>query len=101
MSKILVPLIPSHQRYIEMFAGGLSMFFRKKKAKWNVVNDIDNNIVNLYMCVMHDYDELIKNLFWLPKFFNMTGERTDRRMDGWSKISFFNFAETWHTCSSR
>ena len=67
MSKLLVPLIPSHQRYIEMFAGGLSMFFRKKKAKWNVVNDIDNNIVNLYMCVMHDYDELIKNLFWLPK----------------------------------
>ena len=43
------------------------MFFRKKKAKWNVVNDIDNNIVNLYMCVIHKYDELIKALFWLPK----------------------------------
>jgi len=67
MSKILVPLIPSHHRYIEVFAGGLSMFFRKKKAKWNVVNDIDNNIVNLYMCVIHKYDELIKTLFWLPK----------------------------------
>lgn len=67
MSKILVPLIPPHQRYIEMFAGGLSMFFRKKRVKWNVVNDIDNNIVNLYMCVIHKYDELIKNLFWLPK----------------------------------
>ncbi len=67
MSKILIPLIPSHQRYFEMFAGGLSMFFRKKKSKWNVVNDIDNNIVNLYMCVINNYDELIKNLFWLPK----------------------------------
>lgn len=43
------------------------MFFRKKKVKWNVVNDIDNNIVNLYMCVIHKYDELIKTLFWLPK----------------------------------
>ena len=43
------------------------MFFRKKKAKWNVVNDKDNNIVNLYLCVLNKYDDLIKNLFWLPK----------------------------------
>ena len=43
------------------------MFFRKNKAKWNVLNDIDNNIVNLYMCVINKYEELIKTLFWLPK----------------------------------
>ena len=67
MSRILVPLIPPHQRYIEVFAGGLSMFFRKTKDKWNVLNDIDNNIVNLYMCVINKYEELIKTLFWLPK----------------------------------
>ena len=67
LSKILVPLIPHHQRYIEVFAGGLSMFFRKTKAKWNVLNDIDSNIVNLYMCVLEKHDELVENLFWLPK----------------------------------
>ena len=67
LSKKLVQWIPPHDRYFEVFAGGLSMFFRKKKAKWNVINDIDNNIVNLYMCVLNKYDELIKNLFWLPK----------------------------------
>jgi len=67
LSKILVPLIPPHKRYIEMFAGGLSMFFRKTKAEWNVVNDKDNNIVNLYMCVMHNLNELVENLNWLPK----------------------------------
>ena len=67
LSKTLVPLIPHHNRYIEVFAGGLSMFFRKSKAKWNVLNDIDNNIVNLYMCVIHKHDELVENLFWIPK----------------------------------
>ena len=67
LSKVLVPLIPHHERYFEVFSGGLSMFFRKEKAKWNVVNDIDNNIVNLYMCVIHKYDELINYLFWFPK----------------------------------
>ena len=67
LSKVLVPLIHHHKRYIEVFAGGLSMFFRKHKVEWNVLNDIDNNIVNLYMCVIKKHDELVENLFRLPK----------------------------------
>ena len=67
MSKKLVPLLPPHDRYIEVFSGGLSMFFRKKKVKWNVLNDIDNNIINLYICVLEKHKELIDNLFWIPK----------------------------------
>ena len=67
LSKVLVPLIPHHKRYIEVFAGGLSMFFRKHKVEWNVLNDIDNNIVNLYMCVIQKHDELVEKLFWIPK----------------------------------
>jgi len=67
LSKRLVPLIPPHSRYFEVFSGGLSMFFRKKKAEWNVLNDKDNNIVNLYNCVMFKLDELTYYLDWLPK----------------------------------
>lgn len=67
LSKTLIPLISPHSRYIEVFAGGLSMFFRKKRAKWNVLNDKDNDIVNLYICVIEKKDELVDNLFWLPK----------------------------------
>lgn len=78
LSKTLVPLIPHHERYIEVFAGGLSMFFRKTKAKWNVLNDIDSNIVNLYMCVIEKREELVDFLFWLPKsrelFLDFRGE---------------------------
>ena len=43
------------------------MFFRKKRAKWNVLNDKDNDIVNLYICVIEKKDELVDKLFWLPK----------------------------------
>jgi DNA adenine methylase len=67
LSRTLVPLIPHHKRYIEVFAGGLSMFFRKHKVVWNVLNDIDNNIVNLYMCIMEKHDKLVENLFWIMK----------------------------------
>lgn len=67
LSKQFVPLIPPHHRYFEVFSGGLSMFFRKEKAEWNVLNDKDNNIVNLYNCIMHDLDKLVYYLDWLPK----------------------------------
>ena len=52
LSKQLVPMLATHDRYFEVFAGGLSMFFRKPKAEISVVNDIDNDIVNLYNCVI-------------------------------------------------
>ena len=67
MSKRLVPMLPPHRRYFEVFSGGASMFFRKKKAEWNVLNDIDNDIVNLYSCVINKFEELKKHIFWLPR----------------------------------
>ena len=67
LSRELVPMLASHERYFEVFAGGLSMFFRKPKADYNIVNDIDNDIVNLYTCVIKDYKKLIDTLYWLPK----------------------------------
>ena len=67
LSKQFVPLIPPHHRYFEVFSGGLSMFFRKEKAEWNILNDKDNNIVNLYNCIMYDLDKLVYYLDWLPK----------------------------------
>ena len=85
LSKTLVPLICPHSRYIEVFAGGLSMFFRKHKVKWNVLNDKDNDIVNLYMCVIEKKKELIENLFWLPKsrelFLNFREELNDNKIN--------------------
>ena len=67
LSTQLVPMLASHERYIEVFAGGLSMFFRKNKAKYSVINDIDSDIVNLYTCVITQLEKLIDTLYWLPK----------------------------------
>ena len=78
-------MLAPHSRYIEMFAGGLSMFFRKPKAKWNVLNDKDNDIVNLYMTVIYEIDTLIDTLFWLPKsrhlFLNFREELRDNKIN--------------------
>ena len=67
LSKKLVPMLPPHERYFEVFAGGLSMFFRKTKCKWNVVNDLDNDVANLYISVVEKFDELSDYIYWYPR----------------------------------
>ena len=67
LSKQLVAMIPPHNRYIEVFAGGLSMFFRKKKVKHNVVNDKDGDIVNLYESVRTEFEEFSYHFKYLIK----------------------------------
>ena len=67
MSRQLVGKLPPHRRYFEPFFGGGSMFFRKNKAEWNVLNDIDNDLVNLYLCVSQRFNELCDYIRWIPR----------------------------------
>ncbi|MBU2685672.1 MAG: DNA adenine methylase [Gammaproteobacteria bacterium] len=69
LSKQLVPLIPPHKHYFEVFAGGLSMFFRKQKAEWNCVNDITSDLINLYLVLSNPvlYEQFEQKVYWLPK----------------------------------
>jgi DNA adenine methylase len=66
-SRTLLPMCPEHNRYVEVFAGGLSMFFRKKSAKRSIVNDVDRNLINLYICILEKNKEFRERLFWYPK----------------------------------
>lgn len=45
----ITPLFPYHKMYIEPFFGAGGMFFNKQKVKYNVVNDIDSDVYNLFM----------------------------------------------------
>jgi len=64
MSRRLIHMLPKHERYFEVFFGGGSLYFRKNKASWNVLNDIDNDLVNLYICVLDRFDELAERIYW-------------------------------------
>ena len=39
---------PQHDLYIEPFFGAGGMFFNKPKAKYNIVNDLDSDVFNLF-----------------------------------------------------
>lgn len=51
--KYIIPFIDAyeHELYIEPFAGGGSVFFGKKKAKQNWLNDLDHELIETYKAI--------------------------------------------------
>lgn len=44
----LLPLIPDHEIYVEVFAGSAALFFAKKPQGIEVLNDKDEGVMNLF-----------------------------------------------------
>ena len=57
---------PAHKVYIEPFFGAGGMFFNKPKAKYNIVNDLDSDVFNLFQIVMNQKEELEKAFLLMP-----------------------------------
>ena len=57
---------PPHTIYIEPFFGAGGMFFNKPKAKYNIVNDLDSDVFNLFQVVMNQKEELEKAFYMMP-----------------------------------
>lgn len=55
MLDIILPLFDAvnHRTYAELFAGGASPYFAKKKSPVELINDINTNIANLYRVMKH------------------------------------------------
>ena len=49
LSKTIIPYIPEHKTYLELFAGGAAVFFAKKPSEVEVLNDFDKQIYNAYI----------------------------------------------------
>jgi len=57
--KLILGHIPHHTAYIEPFAGGGSIFFAKSKVDYNLLNDIDDELVNVYLTIRDCPEKLI------------------------------------------
>ena len=58
----ILPLIPKHDLYCEPFIGGAAVFFAKQKAKVEVINDINGEVVNFYQVLQNDFNALQKEI---------------------------------------
>lgn len=66
IAKEIQKYFPPHKIYIEPFFGAGGMFFNKPKAKYNIVNDLDSDVFNLFQCVMNRREELEKAFYLMP-----------------------------------
>ena len=57
---------PPHKIYIDPFFGAGGMFFNKPKAKYNIVNDLDSDVFNLFQVVMNQKEELEQAFYMMP-----------------------------------
>lgn len=60
LAKRLIEIFPEHTTYVEAFAGGAQVFFRKAPSTVEVLNDLDGEIVNFYRVCQHHYEELLR-----------------------------------------
>ena len=64
--RLILDVLPSHTHYCEPFAGGGSVFFAKTKAGWNLLNDLDEEVVNTLIYIRDDVEGLISLLRGIP-----------------------------------
>ncbi len=51
MAERLIKMFPPHRLYCEVFCGGASVFFRKEESRYEVLNDIDHNLITYFRVV--------------------------------------------------
>jgi DNA adenine methylase len=58
----IIAIFPKHTTYVEPFAGGAQVFFRKEPSTVEVLNDLDGEMVNFFRVCQQHYEELIRYL---------------------------------------
>lgn len=62
LAKRIIAIFPEHTTYVEAFAGGAQVFFRKDPSEVEVLNDLDGEVVNFFrVCQLH-HEELLRYL---------------------------------------
>jgi len=65
LSKRIIQLIPEHKTYCEVFAGAGWVFFKKNPSKYEVLNDLDSDLISFYRVLQNHLEEFLKQFKWL------------------------------------
>lgn len=87
IAKVLVPYMPEHTIYVEPFMGSAAMFYSKPRSKSDILNDMNEDITNLFKVLRDKRKEFIE-LCWLTPFTMSMHQRIYHSFhsDKWKKI---------------
>lgn len=54
----ILPLVPKHTAYIEVFGGGLALFCAKERSHLEIINDVHGDLVMFYRCCKYHLEAL-------------------------------------------
>lgn len=64
LTSTIIPLIPAHKCYVEVFAGAAWVLFRKEPSKVEVINDINGDLTTLYRVLQYHLEEFVRYFKW-------------------------------------
>lgn len=82
----IIAMFPEHTTYVEPFAGGAQVFFRKEPSKVEVLNDLDREIVNFFRVCQQHYEELVRYLKFVVSSREWFDLLYEAKLDGFTDI---------------
>jgi DNA adenine methylase len=65
LSNCIIKMIPDHTSYCEVFCGAAWVFYRKEPSRYEIINDLDSNLVAFYRVLQNHLEEFLKQFKWL------------------------------------
>ncbi len=65
LANTIIDMIPEHKSYCEVFAGAAWVFFKKPYSKYEVINDLDSDLIAFYRVLQNHLEEFLRQFKWL------------------------------------
>jgi len=65
LSNQIIEIIPEHKTYCEVCFGGGWVYFKKDPSKYEIINDLDGDLVAFYRVLQNHLEEFCKQFKWL------------------------------------
>ncbi len=65
LSVTIIDMMPDHTSYVEVFSGGAWVFFRKPPSKYEVINDLDAELITFWQVIRSHKDEFLRQCDYL------------------------------------
>jgi len=95
LARKIIPKIPEHKCYVEVFAGAAWLLFKKEETTSDVeiINDINLDLVTLYRVVKHHLEEFIRYFKWIlvsrDEFYRFRKEDPETLTDIQKAVRFY------------
>lgn len=84
IARTLVKLFPVHDKYIEVFGGGASLLFAKSPVGFEVYNDLDQDLTNLF--------RVLRDPASFARFQHLAS------LTPYSRSEYYRAMRTWRSC---